>query len=300
VSGDDFLALEAGASRARLWPAVGGGLVDWLHDGVSLLRPTTGEALAAHNSQRLGSYPLVPYSNRIANARFLFGGQRFQLAHNYGEHPHSIHGIGWQRAWRVAEAVASRSRLVLDHDPEQDGAGAWPFRFRTEQAVTCNGHGLDIAMRIENCDSRPMPAGLGHHPYFPRTPGVSLQFEAQGVWLNGPDDLPSERIAVPPEWDYGRPRPLGEPGLDNCFTGWSGRARITWPERKLALVIEADPLYSHLVVFTPAGRDFFAVEPVSHMNDGINRTQDVADTGVRVLAPGAALDGEIRMRVERV
>ena len=130
-------------------------------------------------------------------------------------------------------------------------------------------------------------------------PDVTLQFEAQAVWLNGPDYLPSGRIAVPPEWDYRRPRSLGEPNLDNCFTGWSGHARITWPEHGLTLVIEADPLFSHLVVFTPAGRDFFAVEPVSHMNDGINRMQDVADTGVHALAPGAALGGEIRMRVER-
>jgi aldose 1-epimerase len=299
VSSDDILALGAGASRARLWPAIGGGLIDWLYDGVSLLRPTTAEALAARNSQRLGSYPLVPYSNRIADARFHFDGQRFQLAHNYGQHPHSIHGIGWQRAWTVAEASATRARLALDHDPKRDGAAGWPFRFHAEQAVTCSERGLDIAMHIENRDSRPMPAGLGHHPYFPRTPGVTLAFEAQSVWLNGADYLPSERIAVPPEWNFGRPRPLGEPGLDNCFTGWSGRARITWPEHKLVLVIEADPLYSHLVVFTPAGRDFFAVEPVSHMNDGINRMQDIGDTGVHVLAPGTSIAGEIRMRVER-
>ena len=30
---------------------------------------------------------------------------------------------------------------------------------------------------------RPMPAGMGMHPYFPKAPGTVLAFDATGLWL---------------------------------------------------------------------------------------------------------------------
>jgi aldose 1-epimerase len=54
----------------------------------------------------------------------------------------------------------------------------------------------------------------------------------------------------------------------------------------------------HLVIYVPPGEDFFCVEPVSHVNDGFNLLErGVADTGVRVLAPGQTLAGAVRLRV---
>jgi aldose 1-epimerase len=51
------------------------------------------------------------------------------------------------------------------------------------------------------------------------------------------------------------------------------------------------------VVYVPAGRDFFAVEPVSHMNNAINRP-DIADHGLRVLLPDERLTAKVRFQVE--
>ena len=59
----------------------------------------------------------------------------------------------------------------------------------------------------------------------------------------------------------------------------------------------AEP-FRHLVLYVPAGEPFFAVEPVSNANDGFNLlARGVADSGVRVLAPGETLGGTVRIAV---
>ena len=78
--------------------------------------------------------------------------------------------------------------------------------------------------------------------------------------------------------------------MDHCFGGWDGRAEVHWPETGIRLRIEAEPLFGHLVIYIPAGREIFCVEPVSHVNDGFNLAgRGVADTGVRILVPGETL-----------
>ena len=51
------------------------------------------------------------------------------------------------------------------------------------------------------------------------------------------------------------------------------------------------------MVYTPPGRGYFCVEPVTHMTDAINR-MDVAGHGLRVLAPGETLQVLVIFRIE--
>ncbi len=261
------------------------------------MRETPEEALRDGLVRQTSSYPLIPYSNRIAQGRFPFGGVEHRLALNFGDHPHSVHGNAWQRPWQVAEAEEARCRLTLAHDPAGDGASAWPFAYRAEQVFELDADGLTLTLALENADGRAMPAGMGLHPFFPKRSGVRLQFAADGVYPQGEDSLPTRSIAVPDPWDYREIRDLGEPRLDNCFRGWSGTARILFEPERIAVAIEADPVFGHLVVYVPPGRDFFAVEPVSHMNNALNRP-DVADHGMRVLEPGERMAATVRFGVE--
>jgi galactose mutarotase-like enzyme len=54
---------------------------------------------------------LVPFSNRIAYARFRFDGRDCALNQNFLPEPHAIHGDGWQGVWHVE--AATRDRAVL-------------------------------------------------------------------------------------------------------------------------------------------------------------------------------------------
>ncbi len=149
---------------------------------------------------------------------------------------------------------------------------------------------------MRNRHSGRAPAGLGFHPFFPRTTAATLCFAADGVWRNA-DHLPARHEPVPPEWSHADGRRVGTAILDNLFTGWPGEARIELAPSPVVVRLEASEIFRRLVVYVPEGRPYFAAEPVSHLSDAINRLDQGFDTGLRILAPGEALAGEVRFRL---
>ena len=179
---------------------------------------------------------------------------------------------------------------------------AWPFAFRATQAFALTplpeGAMLTLTLTIRNTDARAFPFGLGWHPFFPRDAATELGFVAEGVWEIDDTCLPTRHVAVPPECRFDPRRAIGATTLDNVFTGWCGDARIRWPRTGRRAFIEADRACSHLVVFIPPGRDYFAVEPVTHMTDAFNRAaRGERDTGTRCLRPGEARSCTMRIVV---
>jgi aldose 1-epimerase len=293
---DGLVTLTAGRARLRLAPAVGGAVVDWVVADaagrpVPLLRPTSAAALAAGEARGLASYPLVPLSNRVAGNRFSFAGLSYGLPALLGEQ--SIHGAGWQLPWEVVEAGADRAVLRLSYP----GGVLWPFAFVAEQRFALLPDGLRLEMTVRNSGEQFAPVAMGAHPFFPRTPGARLRFAARQVWLQDGGRIPTRLVDVPAQWDHRDGMGVGQVELDHCFADWSA-AGIEWPEHGLGLAISADPVFGHVIVYTPAGRDFFAFEPVSNMTDGVNRIDGVTEHGMAVLKPGEEIAGAMRFMVE--
>jgi aldose 1-epimerase len=284
-----MLTLTAGESSIVVAPEIGAGITGWMLGRTALTRRALPEATAGGDSHAMALFPLLPYCNRIGSARFTWQGAAYRLARNFGDNPHAIHGVGWQRPWTLAKAGAGAVTLVLDHRADE----SWPFAFAAEVTYSLNANGLTVAMRLTNRHGAAAPAGLGIHPYFPRAHGPSLRFNAAGVWENGPDVLPQRHGPVPPEWLHADFLPAAESRLDNCFTGWDGRADIQ--AGPASLRIEASAVFRHLQVFTPHWADFFCVEPVTHVPDAVNRPDLPADQAMHVLAPGEALEGTISL-----
>lgn len=290
------LLLLSGGLSLSLCPEAGGSIAAFRYRGADLLRPADANAIASRAVRAMGCYPLLPYSNRIRHGRFRLGDDIYQLGLNFGDHPHSIHGFGWQSSWNILQQTPESARLGLVHRPDDNAARArWPFALSATQSFDLDEDGLTISLSITNDDKRAFPAGLGLHPYFPRNGQTLVQADCGGVWMNGDDMIPVEHNAIPPQWDLREPTLAARLGLDNCFDGWMGRARVLWPDRRLGLTIEADPVFSHLVVFSPEARDFVCLEPVSHRNDGFNAWARGEDgTGVRLLEPGLSMTGIVR------
>ena len=278
-----LLSLRAGRLGVELAPQAGGSIARMRFDDVDLLRPMTEEALASSRGNEAACYPLVPFSNRIANGRLVFDGQEFELERNWPGVRHPMHGEGWARAWDVARHDGQSAELVHEHD----GRRGWPFRYRAQLSYRLDDRALTVWMALENLESRTAPAGLGLHPFFTRDADTELGFRAAAVWLGDSEVLPTSRVAVPAEWDHARSRKVVL-GLDNCFEDWDGRAVVTWLGRRLQLELRASPPLHHAVVYTPANRPYFCVEPVSHVNGKVAEAR---------LASGATLAGEVAFRV---
>ncbi len=289
--------LLAGDMRLSLAPDLGGSIAAWTWRGDALLHPTADSSLGALHGAAVAAYPLIPFSNRVAWGRFCFGGESFQLARNFGEHPHTIHGNAWMHPWTVTQAAADHAVLAFAHDPAHGGDPAeWPYAYRAEQAFTLRADGLDVAISVTSADARPFPAGMGLHPFMPRG-DVVLGFSATSVWHTGADALPDARLPVAGPWRFEPPRAPDGPAIDNCYAGWGGAFTLGWPSRGLAMTVEAGGPFGHGVVFVPPGKDFVATEPASNMTDAINRMDVDADHGLVVLQPGETLRGLVRFSV---
>ena len=288
-----LLRLHRGDFALDLCPTQGGAIAGFRCGDRALLRPAR-EAFLQRGDPRLAAcFPLVPFSNRIADGRFRFRQRVYELARNFPPEPHAIHGHGWQNPWVVAAASASRAELTFRH-----AVSGTPFDYRARQAFALREDGLEITLEVTNAGDGAMPAGIGLHPYFTRTGGVTLRASLDHVWLPDQRKIPKRRVALPAAWDFARGLRLAPLDLDHCFGGWDGRAELHWPETDLTLVIEATPPLRHLVIYVPPGQDSFCIEPVSHVNDGFNLLErGVEGTGVRVLVPGETLGTTIRFRI---
>jgi len=298
----DTITLRVGAASIQLAPALGGAVVRYWTDyssdrggaAIDWLRPAPAGALAHSRPFQMAAFALVPYSNRIRDGRFEFEGRAVVQPLNYPPERHAIHGHGWQADWQPVEVQADTAVIEYHHPPD-----AWPWAYRATQRFALEHDGLGIELTVANEGRTAMPAGLGWHPYFLRTPRATLTAAVEAMWQTDREMLPTALVAPRPDADPTRGVPVDASALDNCFTGWSHRAVIDWPERGARLVMTTEPPLDFLVVFTPPGRPFFCAEPVSHVTDAFNLAAGGrADTGARTLAPGESLRAAVRLATE--
>lgn len=281
-----IVPLQSGESQVMLCPEIGASIARFTWKGHDILRRAPDAAINERLVRQMGVYPLVPYSNRVGQAKLIVGDQTFALRPNFMQEPHAIHGFGWQRAWQVVKRAADSAELHLRHSPDDD----WPFACEATQGVSLTANALKLGLTVKNNDKRPMPAGLGFHPYFPLTPDTHLQADWKGLWKMGADSLPTEPGPVPTEADFSQLRPVAGWKVDHCFTGWGRRAVLDYPTHRMQL--DATEACRQIVVFAPNdGRNFIALEPVTHINNAFAlAAKGVTDTGMRMLGPGESFN----------
>ena len=293
----DLITLRAGGAGLLLAPAAGGAVARyWIDDRgrpLDLLRPWT--APGQGDRFQAAAFPLVPYSNRIRAGRFSFQGRELALPLNRPPERHSIHGQGWQISWTPLDVGPHEATLEYRH-----AADAWPWTYRARQRFALGERSLSVAISLTNESDAAMPAGLGWHPYFVRTPRTSLTASVEAMWLTDDEVMPTTLSAPPSELDLTRGVKVDTVALDNCFVGWPHRALIERPEERVRLTMTAAPPLDFLVVYTPPGRPFFCAEPVSHITDAFNlAATGRTDTGMRILTPGETLRATATLSVER-
>jgi aldose 1-epimerase len=95
--------------------------------------------------------------------------------------------------------------------------------------------------------------------------------QTDGVWLSGHDPIPTDLVTeFPQTWDYNEPSHLDGPLIDNCFTGWNGKATIRYPDRGLALHMHMLDCNGYTLLYRPPAQDYFCLEPITHPIDAFH------------------------------
>lgn len=280
VGGDVYSIASRGLS-AEFCPDMGGRMLSLTASAeIDVLVPLAPQRFDVTDWPRAGAYPLIPYHNRLASAALTVAGKRYSLPPHPAAAPHTLHGPSHTRPWEPRRH--DTARLVMGLDSSADDH--WPWDYEAQQDFQIEGSVLVLTMTLTNRDRRPMPAGLGWHPYFASAQAVAA--DASARWPHRADYLPTgERIDSEIQVLRYLPPTCYAEGWRHAHVSGLGRARA---------VMTASDVFRFLVVHRgdPA---HVCVEPVTHVPNAWNLDRD--DVGARLLAPGETLEGRIRLEI---
>ncbi|MEO2088299.1 MAG: aldose 1-epimerase [Gemmataceae bacterium] len=294
------LADTAGTVRAEVWPAFGFNCLRWQvrrADGI------WGDVLYCDPAWEQNPVPtrsghpiLFPFPNRLRNGRFTFDGREYQLPLNDSTGTHAIHGFTPRNPWRVVGAGGERDHAFVTGQFQlsvdlPSALAHWPADFVFTVTYHLRADGLTVELLVENPDTKPLPFGVGFHPYFacPNAAGATademvLQAPTNEVWEDESNLPTGRRLAVPMELDFRQPRNLSGVNLDTLFAAGEGGWTATLGHISAGgvLTVSAPAEFRELLLFTPPHRKAVAVEPYTCATDAAN----LPDAGWRVLPPG--------------
>ena len=292
------ITLETDEAIVEVIPLLGGSLAGFdLKAGADrppIFRRWSGES---ESPRTFAAIPMVPFFARISGGGITVDGTFYPIERNDPEDTNPLHGDGWQSPWNIVERTPTRAALRLRSRKIR------PFDYESNLEYRLDGAELRVRLSIRNCAERPLPYGMGLHPWFPRTQDVTLRARMDGTWNVQPPVLPTtpEPDPIPAGWDFSQGQKLPTEYIDNSFTGWDGQARIEWPDQGYAVTIKADPAIKLSHLYAPGPElPFFCFEQITHMIDAFNIPAPPERTGLRVLGPDEETSMWVRYAAERL
>ncbi|MGI8761125.1 MAG: aldose 1-epimerase family protein [Jatrophihabitantaceae bacterium] len=195
---------------------VGGGIRAYTAGEKDVLQPYPVDAMCdgAHGA------PLIPWPNRLADGRYSFEGEDYQVGLSEPEKHNAIHGFLRWRPWQAVEQSEDRITMAATLFPLQ----GYPFTLDVRVDYRLDASGLTVGTTATNAGDRPCPYGCGQHPYLSPGSGLvdecTLHLEAGTRIVTDPErELPTgtESVEGTP-YDFRSPRQLGDLQIDYAFT----------------------------------------------------------------------------------
>ncbi len=299
---------DASGASAAVLPSYGFNLFDLRLPAAGRVWPVvvSAEGWEEHPDKpaRHGFPVLFPFPNRIRDAAYSFEGKDYTLAPT--KPPHAIHGFALEADWEVTDHAAGPDGATLAarfQISKQAPAAltSWPADALLEMRYTLAGRKLTLDIVASNPSDRPLPYGLGFHPYFrlPIDPAsdpskARLVLPAAEEWVIEGGLPTGDRRPVDRRLDFRDGRPIVGLALDDVLTGLAyegGIATCRMIDGALGaeLRLTFDRGFREIVVFTPpAFPGVIAVEPYTQTTDAIHLAARGVDGGLRVLPPGGS------------
>jgi aldose 1-epimerase len=224
-SGEQF-EIAHGEQRAVI-VEVGGGVREFMVAARPVLDSYPLDAMCdgAHGA------PLIPWPNRLADGRYEFDGERFQLALTEPDRGAAIHGLLRWRSWQAL--VRAPHRIVMG--TRLHPMPGYPFLLDVRIEYLLGDDGLRVHTTATNRGERPCPYGAGQHPYLSPGDGTidacTLELPAAArVLTDAERKLPRGHEPVDgTPFDFREARAIGALEIDDAFTQLQrdadGRAR---------------------------------------------------------------------------
>lgn len=261
---------------ARIAPAAGSNLYSIkLGETELLVQPPELSALPGN---RYGFPILYPTPNRVRDGKFTFDGVTYSFPpNNRGNFIHGlVHSLPWQMNEPTSDRNGARLETWLDWNSSQPNFRLFPIEHRLHVNYTMTPGGVRIEFAVENRGDRRLPFGFALHPWF-RILGARAQ-----TYLHVParkhmeavDLLPTGKLAdlEGSPLDLRKPVSLEGLKLDDVYWGLTPDRVPGYEARDhgIAVTLGASREFTHMVVYTPAGRPYFCMENQTCSTDAHN------------------------------
>jgi aldose 1-epimerase len=251
-----------------------------------------------------GTPVLYPTPNRVRNGVFRYQGKYYHQVKNGVRILE--HGLVHNEAWNYADPQVKQDSISLvtwiDFEETCSMFQAFPFKHRLSLEFCLTPAGLQVSYTIENKDNQAIPFGFGLHPYFTKLSGdagTCVELPAIYVMDYTSDLLPTGRLieVEGTQFDLRKKVGLGALDLDHVFTGLpDGKyARVFYDSLHMQVRLVSSSDFSHLVLYSPRGENFFCLENQTCSTDAHNLADRnfVSESGLKFVQQGEIHTGSV-------
>ncbi len=224
---------------------------------------------------------LLPFPNRLKGGAFQFEGKTYQFPINDNSCQNALHGFIFDNPMLIksVDCTIDYGQIGLKYDYGGDLA-YYPFPFRLQVFYQLFFNELRCTTIIKNTGTKPLPIGLGFHPYF------QFSSKVDDLHLQLP---PCKRIEVDermiptgkkiPYSNFSERKPIGRTSFDTCFQVLPSNGiadsktyniHLHDPKSNFQLRYYQDTIFPYFQIFTPGHRKSIAIEPMTCNVDALN------------------------------
>ncbi|MBI2416959.1 MAG: aldose 1-epimerase [Ignavibacteriales bacterium] len=236
------------------------------------------------NDNRFNNAKLFPFAGRIAKGSYAFEGEDFQLPLNYPGENNACHGFLFDKVFRVAGQEVNKhwASVTLVHTSEGTFPGyPFPFTISVTYSLDTDGAVL-VTTLIKNTSSKAMLFSDGWHPYYCIGDSIdNLQLEAnvcEKIELDNVNIPDNRRVQL--NSTFMQDFTLAGKEYDNVYRFNQENEANTINlvsevlQTKLSIWHESGVgKYNYLVIYTPPGRKYIAIEPYSANINSFNNKE---------------------------
>jgi aldose 1-epimerase len=293
-----------------------------LSEGAAIMNGGPDDRIG-NKSFSFGGAILIPYANRITgpmtnNGRDItadIAGTHETLPANWGgkkpgARQYAMHGLILDSKIQNVSVTKTTAQGNLDAG---NFGGRWPSDTKLQFRSTLDKGAFDLQVTVTNSGNKPLPLGVGWHPYFHILSGKREQVKlhipgAKRAPANNYDEvLPLGTIenvsGTPFDFTAKGGRTLGDLFMDDTFTDLirtDGKvvAEVIDPASGYGVRIISDtPQVKAMQVYAPTGKEFVVVEPQFNLADPYSPVWKGKPTGMMTLKPGESVTYHARLEL---
>ncbi|UUZ90204.1 aldose 1-epimerase [Paenibacillus sp. P25] len=269
-----------------------------------MLRVPPSPADLAAQPVQYGTPVLMP-PNRIREGKFQFDGRDYQFDRN-GAGGNHIHGVLRNQAWTVkASGEANGTLFLTTVFRTREDAGVqrqYPHSLELELTFELQGSTPLHRLSVNNRGETAAPFGYGLHTWFlldGEPERWTLQLPVSGVWELDEANIPTGTIGpLGPYEALLKGDKLQGYNMDTVFQIGDYPCLAILSRDGVEIRYSGSEVFKQWVIYTKGeAHDFICLEPYTWVTNAPNVPLPPEVTGLRGIAPGEALELEVKLEV---